>query len=311
MLGTLGGDLIWPLLERIAAGDGKGAIAESERIAAAVSPTKPRSTSSPRSCTAWRWSQAGVEPAPTMPMPRASRAMAGQLDAGTIQVMYQIAVLGRRDLALAPDEYAGFTMTVLRMLSFVAPQARSQAAARAAGTFERSCAPAARAAAPSRPQPCAPAVAAPQPADSQPAPAARPAVSFDGDWPGLVQRLNLTGLAGMVARTASSCRSRTTTSSWWCPRPTRCTRRRRTRTSSRRAAAAFRLDPAPHGEGRRDRRQERAAERSREQARRQASAAEAIEDDPFVRELVRDLGAEVVSSSIRPADDAAGPSNER
>lgn len=39
---------------------------------------------------------------------------------------------------------------------------------------------------------------------------------------------------------------------------------------------------------------------------RQASAAEAIEDDPFVRELVRDLGAEVVPSSIRPADGPAG-----
>ena len=50
---------------------------------------------------------------------------------------------------------------------------------------------------------------------------------------------------------------------------------------------------------------------SREQAKRQANAAEAIEDDPFVRELVRDLGAEVVSSSIRPADEAAGKPTER
>ncbi|HEX3061051.1 MAG TPA: DNA polymerase III subunit gamma/tau, partial [Usitatibacter sp.] len=33
MLGTLGADLIWPLLERIAAGDGKGTIDEAERIA--------------------------------------------------------------------------------------------------------------------------------------------------------------------------------------------------------------------------------------------------------------------------------------
>ena len=33
MLGSLGGDLVWPLLERVAAGDGKGAIAEAERIA--------------------------------------------------------------------------------------------------------------------------------------------------------------------------------------------------------------------------------------------------------------------------------------
>ncbi len=49
-----------------------------------------------------------------------------------------------------------------------------------------------------------------------------------------------------------------------------------------------------------------AAARSREAAQRMASAAEAIEEDPFVRDLVRDLGAEVVPSSIRPADDAAG-----
>jgi DNA polymerase-3 subunit gamma/tau len=54
-----------------------------------------------------------------------------------------------------------------------------------------------------------------------------------------------------------------------------------------------------------------AAGKSREMAARQASAAEAIEEDPFVRELVRDLGAEVVSSSIRPSDDAAATPNEK
>ena len=46
-----------------------------------------------------------------------------------------------------------------------------------------------------------------------------------------------------------------------------------------------------------------AAARSRENAQKQANAAEAIEDDPFVRDLVRDLGAEVVPSSIRPLDE--------
>ncbi|WP_027468957.1 DNA polymerase III subunit gamma/tau [Deefgea rivuli] len=34
------------------------------------------------------------------------------------QLYYQIALHGRRDLPLAPDEYAGFTMTILRMLAF-------------------------------------------------------------------------------------------------------------------------------------------------------------------------------------------------
>jgi DNA polymerase-3 subunit gamma/tau len=44
-----------------------------------------------------------------------------KISAEQLQLFYQITILGRRDLYLAPDEYAGFTMTILRMLSF-APQ---------------------------------------------------------------------------------------------------------------------------------------------------------------------------------------------
>ncbi|PXW89145.1 DNA polymerase-3 subunit gamma/tau [Nitrosomonas sp. Nm84] len=36
-----------------------------------------------------------------------------------IQLFYQIALHGRSDLSLAPDEYAGFTMTLMRMLTFM------------------------------------------------------------------------------------------------------------------------------------------------------------------------------------------------
>lgn len=35
-----------------------------------------------------------------------------------LQLYYQIALLGGRDISLAPDEYAGFTMSLLRMLAF-------------------------------------------------------------------------------------------------------------------------------------------------------------------------------------------------
>lgn len=44
--------------------------------------------------------------------------LAQQLSAEQVQLYYQIALLGRRDIGLAPDEYAGFTMTLLRMLAF-------------------------------------------------------------------------------------------------------------------------------------------------------------------------------------------------
>ncbi len=44
--------------------------------------------------------------------------LAARLDPERVQVLYQIATLGRRDLEWAPDEYAGFSMTLLRMLAF-------------------------------------------------------------------------------------------------------------------------------------------------------------------------------------------------
>lgn len=49
--------------------------------------------------------------------------LAKALSADTLQLYYQIAVLGCRDLSLAPDEYAGFTMTIMRMLAFAPSEA--------------------------------------------------------------------------------------------------------------------------------------------------------------------------------------------
>lgn len=46
-------------------------------------------------------------------------ALTKKISAEHLQLLYQITILGRRDLYLAPDEYAGFTMTLLRMLSFI------------------------------------------------------------------------------------------------------------------------------------------------------------------------------------------------
>ena len=51
---------------------------------------------------------------------RLSQALSGE----QIQLYYQCAIHGKQDLPLAPDEYAGFVMTLLRMLTF-APLAAS------------------------------------------------------------------------------------------------------------------------------------------------------------------------------------------
>jgi DNA polymerase III subunit gamma/tau len=44
--------------------------------------------------------------------------LASQISADMLQLYYQICILGHRDIGLAPDAYAGFTMTLLRMLAF-------------------------------------------------------------------------------------------------------------------------------------------------------------------------------------------------
>jgi DNA polymerase-3 subunit gamma/tau len=44
--------------------------------------------------------------------------LAAAFDPQEVQLFYQIAVHGRNEIGLAPDEYAGFTMTLLRMLAF-------------------------------------------------------------------------------------------------------------------------------------------------------------------------------------------------
>ncbi|CAJ0861064.1 DNA polymerase III subunit gamma/tau [Ralstonia flatus] len=56
------------------------------------------------------------------------RRLAERFDAQSVQLFYQFANLGRNELALAPDEYAGFTMTLLRMLAFQPGQSGGGAA---------------------------------------------------------------------------------------------------------------------------------------------------------------------------------------
>jgi len=283
MLGTLGADLIWPLLERIAAGDGKGTIDEAERIASRSVALDAALDDLAAILHRVALAQAGAQPPDEDDSARIA-AMAARLDPARVQVMYQVAILGRRDLPLAPDEFAGFTMALLRMLSFADASSRPMAASTLAA----------------HPQPAAsslpPASVAPR--ASSPVPA-----SFDGDWAGFVERTGLTGMAGMAARHAELASFENNHLELVVPE------------SHRMYAEKAYLDKlkselAPHlGPGLRlsmrvgsTSGKSVSAVKSREMEKRQASAAEAIEEDPFVKGLVRDLGAEVVPSSIRPAD---------
>ncbi|WP_322403293.1 DNA polymerase III subunit gamma/tau [Massilia luteola] len=106
--------------------------------------------------------------------------LATAFDAQEVQLYYQITVHGRNEIGLAPDEYAGFTMTLLRMLAFRPGQGGAdQAAKPAPAALARAmpqAAPArpAAAAAPAAPAPAAPATARPAAPGAAPAAAAAP-----------------------------------------------------------------------------------------------------------------------------------------
>ena len=73
--------------------------------------------------------------------------LAAAFDAQEVQLYYQIAVHGRNEIGLAPDEYAGFTMTLLRMLAFRPGNGGAEGVAPAGPASVRPAAPAPRPAA--------------------------------------------------------------------------------------------------------------------------------------------------------------------
>jgi len=116
-------------------------------------------------------------------------AFAEALPAADVQLFYQIAVMGRRDLHLAPDPRSGAEMTLLRMLAF-RPTSGELAATTAGGSTVSK-----------RP----PKVGKPAAAAASSKPAANKVVAEtwqDPDWSQLVKHV---GLSGAVRLLASNC----------------------------------------------------------------------------------------------------------
>lgn len=117
------------------------------------------------------------------------RRFAETLSPEQVQLFYQIATVGRAELGLAPDEYAGFTMTLLRMLAFEPAVGAGSAPGGQPAVPRAAPAPAPRAVAAASavsvaaPRPSAPAAAdaARPPAAAPVVPAARPSPARSGD----------------------------------------------------------------------------------------------------------------------------------
>ena len=119
MLGALDQSYLIRLIDALVAGDGAAvlAIADEMALRSLSFSTALQDLASLFHRIAW----AQFAPASVLEeWPEAGdlRRFAAELSAEQVQLFYQIATLGRSELGLAPDEYAGFTMTLLRMLAF-------------------------------------------------------------------------------------------------------------------------------------------------------------------------------------------------
>ena len=209
-------------------------------------------------------------------------SLASSLEPEITQLYYQIAVLGRRDLPLAPDPRIGFEMALLRMLAFRPASAESSPGAIAS--------------------PPAPPVRSAGPVVSGAGPASRVStLEHSADWAGFVQALSLDGAARQLAM-HTECASVT-------PFALRLTIDRSNahlvtdQLRSRLAAAV----QARLGDGvkvqidvQEKTRDTVAARQEQRQGDAQRRAREAIESDPNVRDLAAVFGAEIVQDSIKP-----------
>ena len=216
------------------------------------------------------------------------------LDAEYLQLAYQIAIHGRDELSLAPDDYAGFVMTLLRLHAF-GPE-RSAAAgpvAKPAAPLRQATPAAASAAASVAPPAAIKAVAAVPPAPTSASVAER----ADQDWHALAGRF-----PGMARQLAQHCelveRDATRVRLRLAPAHKHLQAHQEKLQQALRElwGAHQRLEISvaePAGET-------PAARRQNTERERQEKAVASIEQDPFVRDVVDLFDASIDESTIKP-----------
>ncbi len=237
-------------------------------------------------------------------------SLATQFAAEHVQLFYQIALLGRRDLALAPDEQSGFTMTMLRMLAFSSGESKpaqdgaaGHKAAATSATYGATARPAGVAGAP---------VAGAAPEQTATRTVASPYIEVaqadstgnplqNGDWPAFVAGLSLSGMAGMLAKQCELHGFDGGVLELVVPTAQK-------HLTDKAYQDKLRSELMPHL-GNNLRMNIRlgeatgvslAAHEDRARSKHQADAEAAIDRDPFIKDLRQDFGAEVVRDSIRP-----------
>ncbi len=206
MLGSIDRDRVIKLLGHLASGDGEGLMAEVAQLAEQspdfASVLEELNSLLHRVALAQRVPQAIDE---SLGDREALLALAGQLSPEQVQLWYQIGIIGRRDLPLAPEPRSGFEMVLLRMLAFqpaggdAVPTPTPQRKAAAATTQPaKQAAPVTKAAPVNEVEP-APAMEQTAPVPQQAAPVQGAVITDAAAWASLVAKLPLTAMTRQLA----------------------------------------------------------------------------------------------------------------
>lgn len=320
MLGSVDRSYVYQLLDALARGDGKSIVEMSEVLRlnglSAASTLEEMTSVLQRMAVLQAVPGIGASDDASDPDVSETARLAQLLPADETQLLYSLCLHGRGELGLAPDEYAALTMVLLRLLPFK----RVTGAAEARGAVEPSKKP--------QPEPClavpapvfvpvsspvsvAPVVPVPEPVMSEAEPA-KPllATPLGDDWATLVQGLLSAELvAGLVRELALQSELQSQDDGVWtlrverqslnhagaCDKLLQAIQSLHALPDAAAAPALIRLmvdvGPVVDTPARRS---------TAAQAERQRQAEEAIENDPFVQDMVRQWGARVVPGSIRP-----------
>ncbi len=301
MLGTIADNEVGSLLTALADADGAALLAEADRIAG-LSPDfavvlEQLATALHR--IQLRQLVHGFHA--EEPEHEVLDALAVRVDPQDVQVWYQFALTGRHDLPLAPDLRTGFEMTLLRMLAFAGSAA--EAVPPSPPPAPRATAAASRPPAPVRGTPARPAAPAPAPPAAAPVapPIASPRIGGLADWEAWIQAAALAGPAGMLAKRAIP-KSLTDGVLTLALRPEHmvfCTDALCHDLQERLGTAIGRkLRLRIVHEAVAETPATRAAKAHSDAL---AAAGQALADDPVVRAMQSQLGAEIIPESIRPA----------
>jgi DNA polymerase-3 subunit gamma/tau len=282
MLGSVEQEFLLEILRALAAGDGAALIAVADRMV-------ERSLSFENALQdlgvlLHRVALVQAIPA-AVPEDDPDRAhlteLAAAFGAEEIQLLYKIVLQGRQEIGLAPDEYAGFTMTLMRMLAFV-----PSAASPVAGKRSDAVAAAKRG---------SPVVTAGTTG------AVKKKSQIDGDWTAFIGNLPLAGMERMLAHNCELV-------SWQDGKlelkvahaqrhlNNRAYQDRLQQVLEQHTGTKIRLEisvGAVDGKS-------VAAVRDREQKQQLSQAAEAIDKDPFVRDVIENFGGRVDPASVKP-----------